>query len=825
MRRPPPRGLRRPPPLSQTAAVGSAPPRLPDARNVGDAPGGETIEPDVLLVPRDPQALDAFVTAVSTPGSPFYGDYLATGEFRGRFGPTQATIDAVRAALRSAGLTPGTPSRSGLFIPVTTTVAEAEAALHTQIASYRLPSGETGLAATSAPRLARAIAPDVQAIVGLDTRTRPRPQVVKAGVRSGAIETSGSSAAALPSGWSGPEACSGIADFAQREGVYTFGQIADAYDFGSFYGAGNAGAGATVALVEFEPYLPGDIANFQECYRTDTSITNVTIGRGPGTGPGEGEAALDIQVLIGLAPEADIVVYSADNGTSNADMYSTIADANVAQVVSTSWGNCEDELDQSDVLAEAAIFQQMASQGQTVLAAAGDDGSTDCWSRDTPTLTELNVDDPGSQPNVTSVGGTTLVQPTDPPVEHVWNDGVASLNGAGGGGQSENWPMPAYQSGPGVIGPFTNGTACDFVYVNCRQVPDLSALGDPDTGYVIAYNGGVMTVGGTSAATPLWASMTALTTQSPQCQARGGRVGLLNPALYQLAGSTASPFNDVTVGDNDYLGTNNGLFPAAPGYDMASGLGTPIGRLVQSGLCGGIAAPSVTSAATAAFTVGQAGSFTVTTTGAPAPRLTVAGTLPAGVTFTDAGNGSATIAGTPAAGSAGTYALTVGAANGIAPAGTQSFTLTVAPAPQAILPPPAPPARAGLPQATASTRVRLGTLPQRVFTVASSGRTRLLLSCPKVAGGCTAGVTLSARVGRRGGKRSRTLVLAKTRPQPLSAGRTRTVVVNVSRAGRRAILAARARRLRTTLTLSARFANGTTTTTTTSVVLRMGAVR
>lgn len=301
---------------------------------------------------------------------------------------------------------------------------------------------------------------------------------------------------------------------------------------------------------------------------------------------------------------------------------------------------------------------------------------------------------------------------------------------------------------------------------------------------------------------------------------------LLNPALYQLAGSTASPFNDITIGDNDYLGTNNGLFPAAPGYDMASGLGTPIGHLVQSGLCDGIRAPSVTSGATAAFTVGQAGSFTVTTTAAPAPRLTVTGTLPAGVTFTDAGNGSATIAGTPAAGSAGTYAFTIGAANGIAPAAAQSFTLTVAPAPQAIvLPRPAPLAPAGPPQATASTRVRLGTLPQRVFTVAASGRTRVLLSCPKVAGGCTAGVTLSAKVGGRGGKRSRTLVLAKTRPQPLSAGRTRTVVVNVSRAGRRAILAARARRLRTTLTLSARFANGTTTTTTTSIVLRMAGAK
>jgi len=88
-------------------------------------------------------------------------------------------------------------------------------------------------------------------------------------------------------------------------------------------------------------------------------------------------------------------------------------------------------------------------------------------------------------------------------------------------------------------------------------------------------------------------------------------------------------------------------------------------------------APLITSANSATFTVGNAGVFTVLTTGTPVPTLSVSGALPAGVSFTDNGNGTATIAGTPATGSGGVYVLTLTASNGVAPDATQVFTLTV----------------------------------------------------------------------------------------------------------------------------------------------------
>ncbi len=92
-------------------------------------------------------------------------------------------------------------------------------------------------------------------------------------------------------------------------------------------------------------------------------------------------------------------------------------------------------------------------------------------------------------------------------------------------------------------------------------------------------------------------------------------------------------------------------------------------------------APAITSAPSATFTVGQLGSQTITATGVPTPSIAESGALPAGVTFTDNGGGTASLSGTPAAGPAGSYVLTLTASNGVNPAATQTFVLTVQPAP------------------------------------------------------------------------------------------------------------------------------------------------
>ena len=324
--------------------------------------------------------------------------------------------------------------------------------------------------------------------------------------------------------------------------------------------AGIEGAGTSVALYELEPHLSSDISAYQSCMGTDVPVTSTTVDGGAGSGAGEGEAALDIEDVIGLAPGASIDVYTGPNTDSGAyDTYSAIISADTSQVISTSWGLCEAAEGSAAASSENTLFQEAASQGQSVFAAAGDSGADDCGDG------TASVDDPASQPDVTGVGGTTLASETGAASQTVWNDGAG--NGAGGGGVSELWSMPSYQT------PFA-------VQSGDREVPDVSADADEDTGYVVDYDGSWTAIGGTSAAAPLWASVAALADT-----ACGAPIGLANTALYDAAAAHyAADFDDVTSGNNSYDGVTG--FSAGSGYDMASGLGTPQVASLVPDLCG-----------------------------------------------------------------------------------------------------------------------------------------------------------------------------------------------------------------------------------------------
>ena len=290
------------------------------------------------------------------------------------------------------------------------------------------------------------------------------------------------------------------------------------------------------------------------------------------------------------------------------------------QVVSTSWGLCEQaiQLGQPGLQeAENLLFEQAAAQGQSVFAAAGDNGSDDCNTFETSSPVSgqnpVSVDDPGSQPYVVSAGGTTIDDATQPPLEHVWNDGADG--GGGGGGISMSWAMPSWQAARGCRGSCGRALAtrrrmrsrsssvipqnfCQ-AYLSgatsatpCRTVPDVSAQADEYTGAITVYSSsfespstpdGWVTIGGTSSAAPLWAAMLALVNASPACAAnattRGrGRVSS-SPLLYAVASDPAAyraSFTDITAGNNDIYGLDDGqVFPATPGYDLASGLGSP----------------------------------------------------------------------------------------------------------------------------------------------------------------------------------------------------------------------------------------------------------
>jgi len=650
---------------TSVATVSAASGGVLSPRRVGEAPApgravrlgrlapSTAMHVDVVLQPRDPAALASYAADVSTPGNALYRHWIAPGQFAARFGPTPAAIRAVTASLRSAGLRVGQISGDHLSLPVSATAGAVARAFSLGFNRYRMPSGRVAYANTQAPLFADTIAGYVQGVIGLDSLYRPQ----RLGLQRVRLTHSLRSSAPSPhSDTGGPQPCAAAKTTGAEDGAYTADQLASSYRFSSLYGAGDEGAGITVALFELEPNLPTDISAYQSCYGTSASVGYTTVDGGaqPGTGPGEGEAALDIEDVIGLAPKAAIDVYQGPNsGTGAYDTYNAIIGADKAKVISTSWGLCEPEAGSSTISAENTLFEEAATQGQSVFAAAGDSGSEDCGDGDD----SLAVDDPASQPYVTGVGGTEMTALGPPPTQQVWNESAVG-GGAGGGGISSSHVMPSYQSGApaslNVINADSSGSPCGAASGSyCREVPDVSADADPYSGYVIYYDGSWTAIGGTSAAAPLWAAFMGLTDASSSCG--GEAIGFANPALYRAAASAYSAdFNDITSGDNDYTGTNDGLYPAGTGYDMASGLGTPNGAGLAGTLCGEGAISNtvtVTNPGTQTTTMGTAVSLQISGTDSGGLALSYSATgLPAGLSISSSGlvSGSPTTAGSSA---------------------------------------------------------------------------------------------------------------------------------------------------------------------------------
>jgi hypothetical protein len=572
--------------VAATFRLGHAP-RLPaGARAQGALPRSSVISAMVALAPQDPAGLAAYADRVSTPGSHEYHRYLSVAQFARRFGPSAAQVAAVRAALEARGLRPGALAANRLAFNVTASAGTMSRAFATSFERYRVAGGRAAFVNTAAPALPAAISGLVRGVVGLDSLQVPHP----AGLAKRVPARSRSNGAAVSATAPGEgQPCSSAAG----TGGYTAGEIADAYGLSDLYAAGDGGSGATVALFELEPYSASDIATYQSCYGTAASISNVVVSGGPGSGAGSGEAALDIEDLIGLAPNASILVYEGKNtGTGALQTYQAIVTQNRAKVVSTSWGLCEPQEGTAAAGVESEFFQEAAVQGQTIFAASGDHGAKDCVSG--TQSSSVSVDDPASQPYVTGVGGTSLAAVGPPPAESVWNStwNSGTASGAGGGGVSTLWKMPSYQSGIALA---QSSVACAGSGTSCREVPDVSADADILTGYSIYYNRRWSIFGGTSAAAPTWAALAALADASVACS--GKSIGPANPALYQAARTAYSTyFNDVTAGNNAYGGLSG--FSAGGGYDMASGLGSPKGAAVAAALCGSTWTPPVTPTAT-----------------------------------------------------------------------------------------------------------------------------------------------------------------------------------------------------------------------------------
>ena len=513
--------------VSSSQFVSHLPRALRQFQDAGSVNEDQNLSVTIELGLNNEADLDRMISEIYRPGSPTYHQFISPQEFKARYAPTAEQVNAVQAQLKAQGVS-STLHENGYLLKAQGRVASLGSFFKTEIHNYLDSKGAAYFAPAFEPQVPTGSI--IRAIHGLHNVTRWTTHAAK------------SSASPLRAG-TGPNGGLSPADIRSAYTVPT-----------SVNGSGEA-----LALFELDGYKASDITQYENTFGlSKPTLTNVLVSGVTGAaGSGADEVTLDIELMIAVAPGASkIIVYEGPNtGQGVLDTYARIANDNLARQVSTSWGAPEISNSASFLQTENTIFKQMASQGQTVYAAAGDSGAYDNG-------TSLGVDDPASQPYVIGVGGTKLFTTANGLYDHetTWNNGSPS-SGAGGGGISAVWTQPTWQHG--AI------TAASLGSTSMRNVPDVSLDSDPATGYAIYVGGQWHTFGGTSCAAPLWAAFTALVNQQ-RISAHLAPVGFLNPIFYQIGLSTSYDTDFTDIADN----STNLHYPAVRQYDNATGWGS-----------------------------------------------------------------------------------------------------------------------------------------------------------------------------------------------------------------------------------------------------------
>lgn len=329
---------------------------------------------------------------------------------------------------------------------------------------------------------------------------------------------------------------------------------------------GYTGKGTTIVIFAFDGYDQADLDMFADRFVLPR-FTPVLIGGRPSEP--RGETTMDLQVAHAVAPDARKVVINARPTVEGDGAYRKIgqlfeeADRRFPGAVwslSIGWG-CDKLLTAADLAPVRSALVAAQANGTTAFNASGDLAGLECrggddWSAP-PGPDDIGLDSVASLPEMTSVGGTTLSTAPDGGwmSEQAWFD--VPLSQGTGGGISALFDRPPWQR---AVSATTD--------VNRRLTPDIAAVADPFTGVQIIYKQTPVLGGGTSQSAPIWAGLAAM--MNEYLQAHGGRpLGFINPLLYRIAAGAPWPaFRDVSLG-------GNAVDTAGPGYDMATGLGTP----------------------------------------------------------------------------------------------------------------------------------------------------------------------------------------------------------------------------------------------------------
>ncbi len=463
-----------------------------------------------MLRLRDRAGLDRLITAQATRGSADYERWLTPAQFAARFSPTAQTVRAATDWARSAGLTVEAVSPNRTIVSLVGTRALLNRALHVQLRTVRV-GGVTYVTPNRSATLPAAVAASAAAVLRLTTYNAFRTQH---------MTSAGAGTQAAPAGSFGPQdfyqtyrAPSGATGSGQSVGVITNGNLSE---------------------------VAKDLRRFQDRFglrHIPLAVVQAEAASADTTGATEYD--LDTQYSTAFAPGAKSVV--AYNGTDLGDVapLNRFVTDRTLRTASASYGGCEVvNTALGTVTADDQVFMQADAQGQTFWVSSGDTGSA-CGPSPVGAIPH-QVEYPASSRYVVAVGGTTLTDaPRQPEGEIAWT--------GGGGGQSLVESAPVWQSNAGT-----------FVARLGRGVPDVSLDADPKSGYLVMVKGKLVPVGGTSASAPAWNGIWARILQTH------ARAGFAAPALYDRSGPALV---DITLG-------SNGDYSAAPGYDLATGLGS-----------------------------------------------------------------------------------------------------------------------------------------------------------------------------------------------------------------------------------------------------------
>ena len=586
----------------------------------------------VYLGWTDEAGLLSFAQAVSNPASPTYGQYLSAAKFRQQYAPSQSAVNTVKSWLASQGFSITYIPTNNHYVAAEGTIAQAAAAFGTTFALYNV-DGMALRSPTSNLSVPSSVAPFIAGVIGLDDSA----QLVHLDVAGNNGSDAPPSAAfvsaqpcstywgdTLATGFTNPY---GTATLPYTPCGYTPQQIKGAYGLGS---TPYDGSGQTVAIIDAyaSPTIVQDVNQWSANRGLPAMKPNQfkqVVAPGTYNHPERGmkqdpqgwygEETLDVEAVHGMAPAANIVYVGAPNNFQDLDAaLNDVVDKQLAQIVTNSYGWDTEVLHPGFIKPYEDTILQGVAEGIGIYFSSGDNSDE--------SLVEgyATADWPASSPFVTAVGGTSLaVGPGNTYLfETGWGTTKSSWNtrcttgstptwcptppGAwvygGGGGVSRLFAEPSYQVGVVPAGVFQAQGR------KGRAVPDVAAVGDPNTGYLIGQtqtfpDGSVKyseyRIGGTSLSSPLFAGIMALADQ-----AKGTPHGFANPVFYQQATSGAfhdvtSPASTVATVRADYVngvdasaGINYSLrtfnqtlsLKTTPGYDDVTGLGTPTASFI-----------------------------------------------------------------------------------------------------------------------------------------------------------------------------------------------------------------------------------------------------